>query len=87
MQHLTTYLNTHAKIASETKRAYANLLLHVHDPWTMHCFRCDKPGPCPLLRHWLDRLAALEAADEALWDGEDEPDEPADPTNPTGGEA
>ncbi|GIG64882.1 hypothetical protein [Phytomonospora endophytica] len=69
--HLTTHLNTHTKIAAETDRAYANLLLHVHDPWTEHCYRCDAPGPCPLLKHWLDRLAALEAAGQALHEAEE----------------
>ena len=70
--HLTTHLNTHAKIAAETSRAYANLLLHVHDPWTQHCFHCDSPGPCQLQKHWLDRLTALEAADQALHDTEED---------------
>lgn len=60
-----------AQLNAELAYAYRQFRSHLHDPWAEYCYPCDVPGPCQMYHHWLNRLRALEAAEEALPDNDD----------------
>ena len=62
--HLNHHL--HTQLTAEMAYAYRQFRAHLHDPWSGYCYPCDVPGPCPMYTHWLDRLHALEAAQQRI---------------------
>ncbi|MEV0644510.1 hypothetical protein AB0I28_04555 [Phytomonospora sp. NPDC050363] len=75
--HLNHHIRT--QITAEMAYAYRQFRSHLHDPWSGYCYPCDTPGPCPMYTHWLERLHALETAQQRLItdataDTEPEPD-------------